>query len=70
MATAQLEKRDLGRATLVVKANGGSLAVEKKVEGGWVTVDTFAADGAWQMDFGLSPTRFTPSGGAAYEVAQ
>lgn len=70
MATTQLTKEYIGKATLVVKANGGSLAVEKKVEGAWVTVDTFAADGAWQMEFGMSSTRFTPTGGAAYEVLQ
>lgn len=70
MATSQVEKKYLGKATLVVRANGGSVAVEKKVEGNWVTVDTFAADGAWQMDFGMSATRITPSAGAAFEVSQ
>lgn len=70
MATAQVVKSYLGRATLVVKANGGSVAVEKKVGGEWVTVDTFAMDGAWPMDFGMSSTRITPSGGAAFEVSQ
>jgi uncharacterized protein YjhX (UPF0386 family) len=53
---------------LVVKANGGSVAVEKMVEGQWVTVDTFTEDGAWPMSLGISQTRFTPSNGAFYEV--
>lgn len=70
MATAQVINKYMGKATLIVKANGGSVAVEKQVEGAWVTVDTFAADGAWPMDFGMSPTRFTPAGGAAFEVSQ
>ncbi|PVZ19905.1 MULTISPECIES: hypothetical protein [unclassified Pseudomonas] len=70
MATAQVTKSYIGRATLVVKANGGSVTVEKMVEGGWVVVDTFAADGAWQMDFGQSTTRITPYAGAAFEVLQ
>ena len=70
MATAQLVSQYLGKAALIVKANGGSVTVEKKVEGAWVVVDTFAADGAWQMDFGLSATRITPVGGAAFEVSQ
>lgn len=70
MATAQVINKYMGRATLSVKANGGSVAVEKQVEGAWVTVDTFASDGAWPMDFGMSPTRITPSAGAAFEVSQ
>lgn len=69
MATTQVINQYMGRATLAVKANGGSVAVEKKVEGSWVTVDTFTSDGAWQLDLGMSSTRITPSGGAAFEVS-
>lgn len=60
----------MGKATLIVTANGGSVAVEKQVEGSWVTVDTFAADRAWQMNFGMSLTRITPNASAAFEVSQ
>jgi hypothetical protein len=70
MATAQLVSQYLGKATLIVKANGGSVTVEKKVENAWVIVDTFSADGAWRMDFGMSSTRITPLNGAAFEVSQ
>lgn len=39
----------LSKSTRSVKANGG-VAVEKKVEGAWVTVDTFTADVAWKAE--------------------
>ena len=63
-------QNEYGRKILVVQANGGSVAVEKMVEGAWVTVDTFARDGAWPLDLGNSDTRFTPSGGAYFEVTK
>lgn len=57
-----------GDQTLSVKANGGSVAVEKQVGVDWVVANTFTEDGAWTLTLGRSPTRFTPTGGAAYEV--
>ncbi|MGE6387388.1 hypothetical protein ACQKEN_17190 [Pseudomonas sp. NPDC078416] len=63
-------KYSYGPHTLSVKANGGSVLVEKAVGTDWVTADTFSTDGAWRLDLGSSPTRFTPKGGAAYEVAK
>lgn len=63
-------KNEYGRKILAVQANGGSVAVEKMVEGNWVMVDVFARDGAWPLDLGNSATRFTPSGGASYEVSK
>jgi hypothetical protein len=59
-----------GSHTLAVKANGGGVAVEKQVGTDWVVSDTFSADGAWRLDLGNSPTRFTPTGGAAYEIVK
>jgi hypothetical protein len=56
------------RRLLIVRANGGSLAVEKRVGDNWVVADTFAADGAHLMNFGLGPVRFTPTGGAEYSI--
>ncbi len=63
-------KQSLGLHTLAVKANGGSVVVEKAVGTDWVPADTFSTDGAWRMDLGNSQTRFTPTGGAAYEVSK
>lgn len=59
-----------GEHTLAVKANGGSVAVEKQVGADWVAANTFTEDGAWRLELGNTPTRFTPAGGAAYEVAK
>lgn len=59
-----------GSHTLAVKANGGSVVVEKAVGTDWVPADTFNTDGAWRMDLGNSPTRFTPTGGATYVVSK
>jgi len=70
MATTQQVKLYSGEWTLVVKANGGSVKVEKQVGTDWVTTDTVSADGAYRMDFGQTSTRFTPAGGAAYEVTR
>jgi len=53
---------------LIIRANGGSLAVEKRVGDNWVVADTFAADGAHLMNFGPGPVRFTPTGGAEYSI--
>ncbi|WP_040263642.1 hypothetical protein [Pseudomonas massiliensis] len=63
-------KYSYGVHTLAVKANGGSVSVEKQVGTDWVVADTFAADGVHRLDLGNTPTRFTPRGGAAYEVAK
>lgn len=54
--------------TLAVKSNGGSVKVEKQVGTDWVVSDVFAQDGAWRLDLGYSQTRFTPAGGAVFEV--
>lgn len=58
----------LAPVTLAVKANGGSVKVEKQVGVDWVVSDMFAQDGAWRLDLGYSQTRFTPSGGAVFEI--
>lgn len=71
MSTTQLFLNNpQGTKILSVKANGGSVAVERQVEGEWVVVDLFSEDGAWPLNLGRSPTRFTPAGGAAFEVAE
>lgn len=59
-----------GDNNLAVKANGGQVVVEKQVGEDWVVANTFTEDGAWTLTLGRSPTRFTPSGGAAYEVTK
>lgn len=59
-----------GAHTLVLKAGGGSVAVEKQVGSDWVTTDTFTKDGGWRLQLGNTPTRFTPTGGAAFEVTK
>lgn len=70
MATTQEIKQVSGERTLVVKANGGSVTVEKRVGADWVVTDTITADGAYRLNLGQTPTRFTPTGGAAYEVTR
>lgn len=68
MPTTQTTTNYHGSSTLLVKANGGQVTVEKQVNGAWVIVDTFKEDGGWVYAFGNSPTRITPTGGAVYEV--
>ncbi|UZJ58539.1 hypothetical protein OKW98_18345 [Pseudomonas sp. KU26590] len=68
MRTDQYIAGPLGIVTIALKANGGSLKVEKQVGDDWVASDTFAQDGAWRLNLGYSQTRFTPAGGAAFEV--
>ncbi|AQL36871.1 MULTISPECIES: hypothetical protein [Pseudomonas syringae group] len=70
MATTQLIKQYMGQTLLIVKANGGSVTVEKQVGDSWVVTDTFTADGGHLLQLGNSATRFTPAGGAAYEVTR
>lgn len=53
---------------LIIRANGGSLAVEKQIGDSWIVADTFTQDGAHLMNFGLGPVRFTPTGGAEYSI--
>ena len=59
-----------GRKLLVLKANGGSLTVQKQVGADWVTTDTFTADGGYPLELFNSSTRFVPTGGAAYEITK
>lgn len=59
-----------GPHTLAIKANGGSVKVEKRVGADWVTGESFDTDGVWRLDLGNSATRFTPAGGAAYVVSK
>lgn len=61
---------DYGRKLLVVKANGGSVAVQKLVGTDWVTTDTFSADGGFILDLFNSATRFVPANGAAFEISK
>lgn len=55
---------------LTVKANGGTVVVERQVGDDWIIADTFDTDGSWPLTMGRSPTRFTPTGGAAFEVQE
>lgn len=68
--TQFLLKNSYGVHTLALKANGGSLLVEKQVGNDWVISDTFYADGVHRLDLGNTPTRFTPRAGAAFEVSK
>lgn len=70
MATTEITNSNYGRIILIVRARGGSVKVAKQVGSTWVTVDVFAADGAYPMELGISPTRFTPVAGAEYEVSR
>ncbi|AQL38325.1 MULTISPECIES: hypothetical protein [Pseudomonas] len=70
MATTQLIQRDMGRTMLIVKANGGTVTVEKKAGESWVVTDTFARDGGYLLELGSSYTRITPIAGAFFEVTR
>lgn len=54
---------------LTVKTNGGQVLIEKQVGSDWVVCDTISADGAVTLQLGNSSTRFTPSGGAVFEIS-
>jgi hypothetical protein len=70
MATTQiLLKNPGGTVYIAVKANGGSVAVERQVGADWVTADKFTVDGSWPLNLGRVTTRFTPVGGAAYQLS-
>lgn len=56
------------RVTLGVKANGGSVAIQLKMDTSWVTSDTFWNDGAYQLNIPKATVRFVPASGAAFEV--
>jgi hypothetical protein len=69
MATTQILLSNPGGVVwLTLKANGGSVTVERQVGTDWITSDKFAADGAWPLNLGPVATRFTPAGGAAYQL--
>nr|WP_272905808.1 hypothetical protein [Pseudomonas petrae] len=56
------------RVTLVMQANGGSVAVQVKLGTAWVTSDTLWTDGAYQLNIPPATVRFVPASGAAFEV--
>ncbi|GBH11188.1 Phosphoribosyl 1,2-cyclic phosphodiesterase [Pseudomonas syringae pv. actinidiae] len=60
----------MGRTMLIVKANGGTVTVEKKAGESWVVTDTFARDGGYLLELGSSYTRITPIAGAFFEVTR
>lgn len=71
MHTSQIERQfnDNKVRVLSVRANGGSLQVQKKVGDNWIVANTYAADISIPMIFGtISPTRFVPADGAQFEV--
>ncbi|RMV39851.1 hypothetical protein ALP12_02163 [Pseudomonas savastanoi pv. phaseolicola] len=55
---------------LIVKANGGTVTVEKKAGDSWVVTDTLAKDGGYLLELGSSYTRITPTAGAYFEVTR
>ncbi|AHG41148.1 hypothetical protein N018_13410 [Pseudomonas syringae CC1557] len=70
MATTQLIQKYMGQTMLIVKANGGTVMVEKKAGDIWVVTDTFTKDGGYLLQLGNSSTRITPNGGAVFEVTR
>lgn len=71
MYNSQIERQfnDNNVRVLSVRANGGSLQVQKKVGNNWITANTYSADISLPMVFGKgTPTRFVPAGGAEFEV--
>jgi hypothetical protein len=60
-----------GQRVLVVKSNGGSVAVEVQLNPAtntWVTSDTKSSDGAFVLACGGSTIRITPTGGATFNL--
>ncbi|MCH5555688.1 hypothetical protein [Pseudomonas syringae] len=70
MATTQLIQKYMGETMLIVKANGGTVTVEKRAGDGWVVTDAFAKDGGYLLKLGNSETRITPLAGAYFEVTR
>jgi hypothetical protein len=69
MATTQIQLSNPGGIVwLSVKANGGSVTVERQVAADWITADKFTVDGSWPLNLGPVTTRFTPAGGAVYQL--
>ena len=54
---------------VTVLTSGGQVTVEKPVGDAWVVSDVLDADGTYPMQLGFNETRFTPSGGAVFEVS-
>lgn len=55
--------------TLIVRANGGSLALEVLADRSadvWITDRTFSEDGVHKVDVNNSTIRLTPAGGAEF----
>lgn len=69
-ASQDMQFSDFDTRILVVKANGGSITIQKKVGTSWIIADTYTADGAFPMIFGNQPVRFVPVNGCEYEVEQ
>lgn len=68
--TTQLEMPCGSRmVVLAIKSNGGSVSVEKPVGNSWVVADIYTEDGAHVLYVGGGRVRFTPAGGAAFEVS-
>lgn len=69
--TWENDLKDDGERVLAVKANGGSVIVEKLADRAtqtWVASDTFTADTVQRMKFGTGPTRVRVTGSAKFEV--
>lgn len=57
-----------GRCLVVYKAGTGEIKVEQALGPHWVLADTLKGDTSVWLDCGDVITRFTPTGGALYEV--
>ena len=66
---SEITKNFFGDRQLLIKTNGGSVTVSKMVGGVWVVIDTFSEDGGYVYQFGKTPTKITPTGGAVFEVS-
>jgi hypothetical protein len=59
------------RVNLMVKANGGNVAVNKFIGGSWVAVAApIAADGAFEVLTDDAPLQIVPTGGAVYSITE
>lgn len=67
--TATFEQFKGHRRILSVQANGGSVAVQvEHAPGVWITSDTIAETGVYEVTFGHALVRIVPAGGASYQV--
>lgn len=58
------------RVNLTVKANGGSVTLNRAIAGGWVQAAVVVADGCFEVLVDDAPLQIVPAGGAVYYITE